>query len=448
MRPGDTVQAGVLLQMPPGWHTYWRYAGESGAPTEIKWTLPTGVTNGAIQWPVPEKYTDSDLTTYVFHKEVLLKVPFHIASNAPAGRHEVVARVNWLECEKLCVPGRITLTQTLEIAAQTVPSSNAPLFAEWEQRLPQEAAPLNPRVWWEGPVREGKRPLLIEWQGKKATAGVDFYPFRGSDYEVRPATEILPAAGGTVRLRKQVEVGTNAAPAMIAGLLVEKTGGIPIGYEAALKVEANAPAGSAPSDQAGLAAASSERSLAAMLWLAFLGGLILNVMPCVLPVIALKVLGFVTQGHHHPGRVKFLGVVYALGVFASFAILAGIIIAVQQAGHRASWGMQFGNPKFLVILTVLMTLIALNLFGVFEINLGGRALSTAGNLSSRDGAAGAFFNGLLTTALATSCSAPYPRVGPRLCFCHTTGRDRNDVCGHRPRSRASVSHPEFQPAPA
>jgi len=146
------------------------------------------------------------------------------------------------------------------------------------------------------------------------------------------------------------------------------------------------------------------------LGLAFLGGLILNIMPCVLPVIALKILGFVQQSQQSPGRVRKLGLIYALGVLWSFLILAGLVIGVQQAGRAASWGMQFQNPQFVIVMTTLVTLVALNLFGIFEVTLGGAAMGAAGNLAAKEGSSGAFFNGVLATALATPCTAPYLAV--------------------------------------
>ena len=130
-------------------------------------------------------------------------------------------------------------------------------------------------------------------------------------------------------------------------------------------------------------------------------------MPCVLPVIALKILGFVSEARSEPRRVRKLGMIYALGVLLSFLALAAVVIGVKAAGHHAGWGMQFGSPVFIVCLTTLVTLVALNLFGIFEVTLGGRALDTAGELASKHGAAGAFFNGVLATVLATPCTAPF-----------------------------------------
>ncbi len=151
-----------------------------------------------------------------------------------------------------------------------------------------------------------------------------------------------------------------------------------------------------------------------MLGLAFLGGLILNIMPCVLPVISLKILSFVKQSREAPGRVRQLGLIYVAGVLLSFLIMAALVIAVQQAGRAASWGMQFQNPTFLVAITILVVLVSLNLFGVFEVNLGGSVIGSAGELASRGGTAGAFFNGVLATILATPCTAPF--LAPALGF--------------------------------
>ena len=151
-----------------------------------------------------------------------------------------------------------------------------------------------------------------------------------------------------------------------------------------------------------------------MLLYAFIGGLILNLMPCVLPVIALKILGFVNEAGSSPRRTRALGGIYAVGVLFSFLVLGAIVIGVKAAGHQAGWGMQFGSPIFIVCLTTLVTLVALNLFGVFEVTLGGKTLDAAGNLASRHGASGAFFNGVLATTLATPCTAPF--LAPALGF--------------------------------
>src|SRR6185295_18215 len=183
--------------------------------------------------------------------------------------------------------------------------------------------------------------------------------------------------------------------------LVRKENSLFAGYETTLQLTGPDFAGPTPPG------GGEPKSLFVWLVYAFLGGLILNIMPCVLPVIALKILGFVSQSREHPGRVRTLGLLYTLGVVVSFLVLAGIVIGVKAAGQKAGWGMQFSNPQFVVGLTVVVTLVALNLFGVFEVALGGRAIGAASQAASRQGSAGAFMNGVLATILATPCTAPF-----------------------------------------
>jgi thiol:disulfide interchange protein len=231
---------------------------------------------------------------------------------------------------------------------------------------------------------------------------VDFIPYANTNYEVQGDVERLPDADGKVRIRKLVTKSGADWPAKIDGLWVtkDKTNGSPEGYEVTLTLPAIA---AAPV----MAKTTSDLSLLSALGLAFLGGLLLNIMPCVLPVIALKILGFVSQAKESPGRVRTLGLVYGLGVLVSFLVLAGVAIGIQRAGGLASWSSAFQNPQFRVIITTLITLVALNLFGVFEITLGGGAMTAASELTAKKGASGAFFNGVLATLLATPCTAPF-----------------------------------------
>src|SRR5262245_46097834 len=136
-RPGETVTAGVLLKMPPNWHTYWKNSGDSGGPTTIEWELPTGIKAGEIQWPLPEKLTLEGLTTYVYHDQAMLLVPLTVAGNVPAGRKQVKARVSWLECAEVCIPGKGEFQAAFEVGENSKASTHAPLFETWRKRLPK-----------------------------------------------------------------------------------------------------------------------------------------------------------------------------------------------------------------------------------------------------------------------------------------------------------------------
>ncbi len=416
-KPGDTVLAGVRLQMDPGWHTYWKNPGDSGGPTTIEWQLPPGVSAGEIQWPLPEKLTIEEVTTYVFHDEVMLLVPLKLAADLKPGPLELKANVSWLECEKLCLKGDARVTAPLEIAAETKSSSDAPLLETARSKLPQPATGLSARGAWEKPPTGDSRPLILEWSPPASVSEPDFFPDANDAFEVQSATEIVSAGADKVRLRKGVKKFEGNWPSEISGVLIQKSGGARQGFSATLPIAGNldgSTGSAAPPPTTSVTA--GPKSLWQMLLYAFIGGLILNIMPCVLPVIALKILGFVGQAKEAPGRVRKLGLIYAAGVAVSFLVLAGLVIGVKAAGHQAGWGMQFSNPQFIILLTTLVTLVALNLFGVFEVTLGGGVMSAAGGLASQHGAAGAFFNGVLATILATPCTAPFLGVALGFAF--------------------------------
>lgn len=422
-RPGDTVLAAVRLQMARGWHTYWRNPGESGKATEITWNLPAGVTAGEIQWPPPEAHVASEMTTYVYHNEVFLLVPLTLAGDLRPGPLDLQAEVDWLECEVACVPGRARLGARLEVGPETRPSPHAAALAAWQARVPVPNPALEARASWEATPSGGDATLIIEGKVLADFRPEDFYAYPADNFEVRPAVQVLSAPEGRFRLGKQVNPFGKPLPARVAGILVQagRPGELPRAVEVSLDLPAAGGAPTAATSATGSGAGDARSpagkgSLLAMLGLAFLGGLILNLMPCVLPVIALKVLGFVQQSKEDPGRVRQLGLIYAMGVLTSFLVLAGLVIQVQQAGGSASWGMQMQNPQFRVALLVVVTLVALNLFGVFEVILPGRATDAAAGLAARQGAAGAFFHGVLATALATPCTAPFLAVALGFAF--------------------------------
>ena len=419
-RPGDTVIAGIELKMDSGWHTYWKNSGASGMPTTIKWTLPPGITAGEIQWPPPKKLPEEDLTTYIYEGETMLVVPLKLAADLKPGPLQIKGKVSWLECEVMCLPGDAEVTATLEIAAASKKSQNADLIATWQNRLPRPGDALSPSARWDSPALpdSASRAFILQWTPAKLPAEAEFFPYAFDGFEVEAPTERLTLEKNAVALRKKIKKLSGDWPAEVAGVIFQKDGNTSESYEVKLKL---APAaGSGPAIPATTRPAGGVR---APFWkaalYAFLGGLILNIMPCVLPVIALKILGFVSQAKDHPARIRKLGLVYALGVLASFLGLAVMVVGLQAAGQTAGWGMQFGNPQFLVGLTILMTLVALNLFGLFEITPSSSVMDAAGNLAAKEGTAGAFFNGVLATILATPCTAPFLGVALGFAFAQT-----------------------------
>ncbi len=397
-RSGETIFAAIRLQMDPTWHTYWANGGDSGGPTLVEWELPDGIEAGPLQWPLPQRTEESGLVSYIYENEVLLIAPIQISATVKPGEKTLKAQVRWLECAALCIPARDEVESTIVVGNTSQSSPHAAAIAEWQGRVPQPNPALKISGTWQGSITNDSRELSITFAGFEGRGQPDFYPSPNAAYKVS-AQSTLQSDG---RLIKRVEKLKGEWPTTATGLAVFTQG-----------QERRAFAVTVPLASVGeiLNSEPPKRNSAYpfywILCLAFIGGLILNIMPCVLPVIALKILGFVQQSTQSPRDVRKLGLVYAAGVWVSFLLLAGLVIAVKQAGGAAVWGMQFQNPTFLVIMTVLVTLVALNLFGVFEVLLGGNALGAANNLASKEGAMGAFFNGVLATALATPCTAPY-----------------------------------------
>ena len=415
-KPGTTVTAGLELAMDDGWHTYWINPGAAGLETEVEWTLPKGVTAGPIQWPTPEKFTALDSIGYGYHGKTILLVPLTITSDAAPGQATISGKVSWLECKELCIPRDQLVSATLTIAGSDALSADAAKLDAARETLPKTDAALTVKAVWDGEAKEDERSLLIEFDAGQADNDADFFAMPSEAFEVSPESEVTAIDGGRVRIRKTVSKYEGAWPSELAGLAVRY-------LEDHAKTEAfevRFPVDSITSGGAGTTMEqpmpSAGQSLWQMLLYAFLGGLILNVMPCVLPVISLKILGFVNQSSESPGRVRLLGLLYGGGVVVSFLALAGVVIGVKSAGALASWGMQMSNPQFVVLLTVLILLVALNLFGLFEVSLGSVG-AAAGSVAGREGAGGAFFNGVLATVLATPCTAPF--LAPALGFAFT-----------------------------
>jgi thiol:disulfide interchange protein len=421
-KPGDTILVGMDLKMEPGWHTYWKNSGAAGLPTKIEWQLPPGVTAGEIQWPLPEKLPPAEVTTYGYENEVILIVPLKIETNFPSGEIDLKANVSWLECKDVCIPANQNVEAKLNVGNEIKESADATTIRRWQRikgTVPSSQDDLHfPfQAWWEQLTNKDLRAVIIRLPHFKTdfvfnVEKADFFPYASDQFEVQAPTEIIPDTNAEFCLRKIVKKFSGDWPKEISGVVILQKGDLREGIEINLSVADKAPVSETISSNETSPLASP--SLLQMLLYAFIGGLILNIMPCVLPVIALKILGFVSEAKGSPRRVRALGGIYAVGVLFSFLVLAAIVIGVKAAGHQAGWGMQFGSPIFIVCLTTLVTLVALNLFGVFEVTLGGRALDTAGNLASRHGASGAFFNGVLATTLATPCTAPF--LAPALGF--------------------------------
>ena len=377
--PGGSVLAGVRFELKEEWHTYWRYGGDAAQPPSITWKLPQGVTAGNIRWPLPIKEETSGIYSYSYHDEVVLLVPLTLSADLKPGTLDLNADIFWLECKESCVPRDGKITASLQIGNADTTSLQAPTLAEWNSKVPPLGNTVKLKADWSKNIDDDERQLTFELADSKGLYWKDFYPFENESYEIGGLTELGQPKAAPLSLTKTLLNWEETWPKQISGvaILADKEGGtkaleisVTLGQDFSSS-DANGkatPATDGPGESEGAGSSSNKKTSAGwplMLAFAFIGGFILNFMPCVLPVISLKILGFVHQSQEEPRRIFHLGLLYGVGVLFSFWILAGLVIGVQSAGNLANWGMQFQNPQFLVLMTLLVTLVALNFFGVF-----------------------------------------------------------------------------------
>lgn len=393
--PGQTVWAALTQNIRPHWHTYWINPGDSGIPTEITWTLPAGWKADTITWPAPKRFPIGPLVNFGYDDQVHLLVPLTVPADAPVGGSvRLTARADWLVCEDICIPesGDLALDVPVVAAPAPVAEEVAPLFAAARASLPSPN-PYTVRL----VAGEKSHRLTLEAPGldKGSIRDAFFFPH---DYKVASSNAEQPmrldADGLTLSL-----TAAGALPAgPVTGVLTftEMLDGKPVRH--ALAVEAAAGAGAAAPADGG----ASKTGLLPALLLALLGGTILNLMPCVFPVLSMKALALMKHG---PGHARRHGLAYTAGVLLCFAAVAGVLIALRAGGAAIGWGFQLQDPVVVSILAYVMLLLGLSLSGVFT--LGDSVMGVGQGLAGRDGLAGSFFTGVLATVVATPCTAPF-----------------------------------------
>ncbi len=407
--PGKPFTAGLLLRMAPGWHTYWKFSGDAGLPTEIKWKLPPDWKVGEIQWPIPLKTNDpGDIQTYGYQDEILLMqeiTPPPKIDNSPT---QLSAEVNWLVCERICIPGSATLQLELPTSTLNEPK-NTDLFARYRRLLPQNFP--NSRIAMDSWSRTGNDlHLKITSEQIANYQTIDFFPLPQGDTVVgHPAVESRKANEITFKI--PTESPSKNLSAMPGLIVFSKSPNSSDRTAWQLGTPQTAVATGGP-------IAQPSRGILTFLLFGFIGGFILNLMPCVLPVISLKIFGFIQQAGQSRQKIFRGGLAFTAGIFAWFIALALLLIALKAGGRDVTWGgFQFTNAYFVLGLSVIVLVFALNLFGVFEISL--PQSMTRGLLSSseRKDNLGSFFQGVFATVLATPCTAPF--LGTALGFAFT-----------------------------
>jgi len=392
LAPASTLWVDLHLAIKPGWHVYWRNPGDSGLPTTIDWRLPSGFSAGNISWPVPERFVQSGIGNYGYAGSADLLVPISVPKEVTTGDVAVLAAdASWLVCAEICIPGGATLSLNLPVAAGPVARdpAAAALFAAVRRQLPLPATFETRFVSGADDYR-----LLVP---EPALAGLrdptgTFFPNDPSliDHAAEPRTS-RRIDGLEIVLKKAAAKA--ALPATLDGVLALRGED---GTERAFEISAN-PAAALPAEN-GLAMWQA-------LLLAFLGGVVLNAMPCVFPILSLKLLSLARQAHGHRSEQLGHGLAYTAGVLLSFAALGGALLALRAGGGAIGWGFQLQTPIFVAVIAYLLFAMGLSLSGVAAFGAG--FSGTGGRLAGRSGLTGTFFTGVLATVVATPCTAPF-----------------------------------------
>lgn len=340
---GQSAQAGLYFKLEPGWHVYWKNAGDSGEPPHIRWTLPDGISAGPLKFPPPKRLPLGPLMDFGYEGEVLFPFSLDVAKNAKDGTAQFRGRADWLVCREVCIPGKAELGVSRRIAgpgASADPSlADAALIARFVGLLPKPLPPGSSAVFQ--PTAEGFR-LAVKTGQREENA--EFFPADQSVLDNPSPQKATPTADGVV-LELKKDANLTAPPAQLQGML-ELAGGR--AYEIA------ATPGVVPDLTPATAPAGSALEMIRSAGLAFLGGLLLNLMPCVFPVLFIKGLALVRSGNEERGKLRAHGFVYAAGILISFWVLVAALLSLRAAGARLGWGFQFQSPVFLILMAGLL----------------------------------------------------------------------------------------------
>jgi thiol:disulfide interchange protein len=393
--PGGTVQAGLVLTLEEHWHVYWLNAGDSGEPPKITWTLPEGITAAPMQFPIPSRLPLGPLMDFGYEDEVAFPVQITAASTLKPGPVHLDAIVNWLVCREVCIPGKAHLGLNLNVTPDaTTPTQTVGALGEALTLIPK---PLPPDIKFT--VTGGQTDFVLTLTTGKRETNAEFYPFDQEQVANAAPQPFEPRPDG-VRLRVRRDDTLKTLPATLHGIfkLSDK-----IAYDVTAPVVPGEIA-AAPASITPVPAGSSSVTTLTAIGLAFLGGIILNLMPCVFPVLFLKGLALLQSSGQERKHLRSHGLVYTLGILVSFWAIVGALLILRAGGSQAGWGFQLQSPVFLTLLAAGIFFFALSLAGLFDIGLS--LTSVGGDLAQKQGFTGSFFTGVLATVVATPCTAP------------------------------------------
>ncbi len=401
--PGASFRLGVKFEQEPHWHIYWQNAGASGLAPEFEWELPEGFVVGAIEWPAPERIEVEGLVSYAHEGVTTFVVPVQAPADlVPGTAVPIRLEVSYLICKDICLPGDASLGLTLTAAAQARPSADTAVFERARAAQPKAAAPFDLSL-----VARTDDQLTLEIAGEPLPDALYFFALNESWIDPNAVQTYAVADGvGRLTLEPDHKFGVGGA-AELAGVLQSPQQSWyvslplePLGQDSN-PVAAGGEAAAAP----GLEQRLLDFGLAGWLMLAFVGGLILNVMPCVLPVLSLKVFSLLRHSGQSRSHALAHGIAYTLGVVASFLVLAAVLFSLRALGESVGWGFQLQNPGFVVVLGLIFFLFGLNLLGVFEIGSG--LVGADAKVAGRKDLLGSFGVGVLAAVVGAPCVGPF-----------------------------------------
>lgn len=401
VQPGGSFWAAVRLTMREGWFTYWRNPGDFGLATQIDWHLPDGFSAGPIRWPYPERIVKERQVMYGYFDTIFLLTEISVAQTVPPGESALLqAEVSWLECGHICIPGNADVEVTLGVRASP-PEVNDQFLETFA--LARSQIPITADDWQVNAVLDGNNLVLQAVRPDWLPDGpgpIRFFPYQANVID-DAAGQSSAMTGNARRLSIPLAKTNPTVPDTVRGILISESGWRGPGSEKAMEITAPL--------SADLPAAGSASSGLTSLWLAllfsFIGGMILNLMPCVLPVLSIKIMGFVHQAREEQVKSWQHGAVFTAGVLLSFWTLAALLLLFKAGGAQLGWGFQLQSPVFLVLLSSFLFLFGLSMFGVFEI--GTSLTAVAGKTRGIIGFGGSFLNGITATVVATPCTAPF-----------------------------------------
>ncbi|HEY9138787.1 MAG TPA: protein-disulfide reductase DsbD domain-containing protein, partial [Terriglobus sp.] len=394
---GGTQTVAFVFSMEEGWHIYWKNAGFAGFPPKVKWTVPDGITTGPLQFTGPDRLPLDTTVDYGYEDAVALPLTVEAAKKVKAdksGNVHLAAQVSWLVCKQVCIPGKADLGLDLKLAKfGTNVSHDGEKVGELGAALKGMPKPL-PATFKVTATSSGDNIVLTAITGTRET-DAEFFPYEQdviNDTATPPTTDILDN-GAQIHYTKSPNVKT--MPKSLSGVLK-------LASEESYTIDVPIVAGPAPVQTASSnGGALGKASVIGATALAFLGGVLLNLMPCVFPVLFLKALSLLQTSQAEKQHVRSHGVAYTLGIVASFWLVVAALLALRAEGKQLGWGFQLQSPGFVVVLASFLFFFALSLAGMFDFGL---SLTSAGDsLTQKGGYTGSFFTGVLATVVATPC---------------------------------------------